>query len=88
MTNPGPNDPPIWAMFDGSGLQMRYLLDGRTADLAERDAFAALNANAGATDVYLAQVQFADPQIIDSWYEVGDRVYAPAEGETVTPPQP
>lgn len=77
MTNPGPNDPPVWALFDSRGLQMRYLLDTRTAEEAEQQAHAALNANAGATDVYIVPVQFAEPHKVHTWYEVGDRIYAP-----------
>lgn len=76
MTNPGPTDPPIWALFDASGLQIRFLTTGRTPDEAQEEAFAALDANAGSADVYIVQLRFSDPQNVHSWLEVGDRIYA------------
>jgi hypothetical protein len=85
--NPGPNDPPIWGLFDSGGLEVRWLPGDWNGPLsAQNQAFSILNANAGIAEVYIVLLRFSDPQTVSTWYEVGDRVYAPPEGETIDPP--
>lgn len=79
--------PACWAIFDAGGLQGAYFWSeideavGMTEQQAEAQAFAAVNANRDDPAVYLVKCLWQDRTDHHTWYEQGDRVYAPTGGD-------
>jgi hypothetical protein len=88
---PGADQVPCWSLFDAEGLQGRYTYGdetNRTPEQAQTEAFRNINANRDAAGVYIVQLRWSHPGTFTSWYEVGDRVYAPmGEEPDKTPPE-
>lgn len=88
---PGPNEIPCWSMFDTTGLIMRYTYgdeSNRTPAQAATEAFRNLNANRDDPTVYIVPLNWSNPGNFNTWYENGDRVYAPiGEEPDKVPPE-
>lgn len=89
---PTPPDEPCWAMFiPGYGLGIIYLNVGgmNSSEVDTVEAFRNINANRDGDPLpYIVKCLWQDSNAHNTFYEVGERVYAPTgEEPDKTPPE-